>query len=527
MKMAETATDQGWLAARFGRASTGLKMFFFLSLGLLPLGLIAILASIETARENQQRQITDVRARLELKAERIDSALSRSMLMLRAAAGTMGATGWDQALCSASLDRIARAERLPGRFAIHAGGIPRCMTGGFMPGPISGRRDASSALAIDPGARAVRFAVFDEAGMVAGSGELSAEQLARLTDLPGAEKGYRLELTGAGQRLLVRDTFSSTSGARELAFTGPIAGGMLQATLRTAASPLSAAELLTILLPVLMWVAAAIIGWIIVDRLLLKPLTGMQRAIAAYQPGDTELALPTLRSPAREIGDLGLAFARVTETVARHEADLEAGLERQKRLVREVHHRVKNNLQVVASLLNLHARGATSEDASAAYASIQRRVDALAVVHRNHYAELEENRGVALRSLLSELGANLRANAPKSAAGLQIRLAVEPVHATQDVAVPVAFLVTELVEFAMFCGGRCVTVTIEEVRPGTASLIVESDALQGELKCDEKLFERFDRIVTGLSRQLRSVIQKDNEIGRYALELSIVPNGEA
>jgi two-component system, sensor histidine kinase PdtaS len=85
--------------------------------------------------------------------------------------------------------------------------------------------------------------------------------------------------------------------------------------------------------------------------------------------------------------------------------------------IREVHHRVKNNLQVVASLLNLHARGAKTEDASAAYASIQRRVDALAVVHRNHYAELEENRGVALKPLISELGANLRANAPAGAAG--------------------------------------------------------------------------------------------------------------
>jgi two-component sensor histidine kinase len=523
--MADTATEQGWLAARIGRASTGLKMLFFLSLGLLPLGLIAILASVETARENQQRQVSGVRARLELKAERIDSALSRSMLMLRAATGTMGATGWDKEACSANLDRIARAERLPGRFALYAGGVPRCMTGGFVPGPIAARAGAASAIALDEGTRALRFAVFDEAGMVTGSGELSAGELERLANLPMVERAHRLELSGPGQRLLVHDTFNPATDSKALSFSEPIAGGMLQTTLRAAAVPLSAAELLAILLPVLMWIAAAVIGWIIVDRLLLRPLTGMQRAISAYQPGDTELALPMLRSPAREIGDLGQAFARVTETVARHEADLEAGLERQKRLVREVHHRVKNNLQVVASLLNLHARGASSEDASAAYASIQRRVDALAVVHRNHYAELEENRGVALKSLMSELGANLRANAPRSASGMQIRLAVEPVHATQDVAVAVAFLVTEVVEFAMFCGGTHVTVTIEEVRPGMAGLSVATDALRGEPRCDEKLFERFDRIVTGLSRQLRSAIQKDTEAGRYSLEIAIVDGG--
>ena len=170
------------------------------------------------------------------------------------------------------------------------------------------------------------------------------------------------------------------------------------------AMPVSAVETLMILLPVMMLIWAAAIGWIVLDRLLLKPLLRLQRAVASYQPGDQQLDLPKLATPAREISDLGGAFDRVTRTVARHEADLEAAIERQTRLVREVHHRVKNNLQVVASLLNLHARGAASEEVGAAYASIQRRVDALAVVHRNHFAELEENRGVALRSLISELG---------------------------------------------------------------------------------------------------------------------------
>ncbi len=520
--MADSENEQGWFAARVGQASTALKMFFFLSLGLLPLGLIAILASIETAQENRQQHASDVQARLELQAERVESALSRGMLMLRAAGSAVGPTGWDRALCSATLERIARAERLPGRFALHAGGEPRCMTEGYVPARISGRPGRPSAIQIDPAAGTLRFAVFDEDGIIAGSGELSTEQLARITDLPGTKEAYRLELADGGRQLLIHNGLLSTSADRELAFTARIANGPLAMNLSAAAAPLSAAELLAILLPVLMWVAAAVIGWVIVDRLLLRPLAGVQRAVAAYQPGDTQIPLPSLRSPAREIGELGRAFARVTETVARHESELEAGLERQKRLVREVHHRVKNNLQVVASLLNLHARGSTSEDASAAYASIQRRVDALAVVHRNHYAELEENRGVALKPLLTELGANLRANAPHSASGMQIRLAVESVHVTQDVAVPVAFLITELVEFAMFCGGTNVVVTIEVVRPSVALLCVQTDALQGDLHCDEKLFERFDRIVTGLSRQLRSVLQKDSEAGRYSLEIAVV-----
>jgi two-component sensor histidine kinase len=192
-----------------------------------------------------------------------------------------------------------------------------------------------------------------------------------------------------------------------------------------------------------------------------------------------------------------------------------------------VHHRVKNNLQVVASLLNLHARGVTNEDVAAAYASIQRRVDALAVVHRNHYAELEENRGVALKPLISELGANLRATAPASAAQMQIRVGIEPFYATQDVAVSVAFLITELVEFAMFCGARAVAVTLEgDANAKAARLTIESDSLKAGIICDQILFDRFDRIVTGLSRQLRSKIERDLEAGRYALDITVVDKAD-
>ena len=109
---------------------------------------------------------------------------------------------------------------------------------------------------------------------------------------------------------------------------------------------------------------------------------------------------------------------------------------------------MKNNLQVVASLINIHGRSAETPAARAAYGSISRRVGALAIVHRNHFAEMEENRGISLRPLLSELAAELRATAPESARGTRIELDLEGAHTTQDVAVSVAFLVTEIVEFA-------------------------------------------------------------------------------
>ncbi|MDQ3140470.1 MAG: histidine kinase, partial [Pseudomonadota bacterium] len=160
------------------------------------------------------------------------------------------------------------------------------------------------------------------------------------------------------------------------------------------------------------------------------------------------------------------------------------------------------------------------------YASIQRRVDALAVVHRNHFAELEENRGVALRSLISELAANLRATAPPSASNMMIRLDIEPYYATQDVAVSIAFLVTEIVEFVMLCGANPVTISLTGKEDRVACLAVESESLKAGVDCDALLSERFNRIVTGLSRQLRSAIDRDEDNGRYRLDIQVVGRGD-
>ena len=172
-----------------------------------------------------------------------------------------------------------------------------------------------------------------------------------------------------------------------------------------------------LLLPVLMWILAALITWLLVSRLLVQPLKRLESSVRDYHPGQTTMDLPRKLGPAREIQELRDAFARAVARVDQSELEMTGALEGQRRLVREVHHRVKNNLQVVASLLNIHGRTADTPEARSAYAGISRRVGALSIVHRNHFAEMEENRGISLRPLLSELAAELRAGAPRKPAG--------------------------------------------------------------------------------------------------------------
>ena len=421
--------------------------------------------------------------------------------------------------------QLSQRGTAPVRFALYAAGNRLiCRTQGFEPAelPLLPPGDSTITVRVDPEGRFLAVALFDPATGAQGQIELPASMLAQIVRPDNAPFPLELDLIGNGGTMRLFDNFEESLLASKVSLSANLLGDRLELRLRGAARAMTTAEMIMILLPILMWLLATVIGWLIVQRFLITPLGAMQKAISAYQPGDKGFEAPDAKSPAREISDLGGAFDQVTRTVARHEADLEAAVERQTRLVREVHHRVKNNLQVVASLLNIHSRGSESEEVAAAYASIQRRVDALAVVHRNHYAELEKTPGVALRALISELGASLRASAPSGAARMQIRLALEPLYSNQDVAVSVAFLITEIAEFAMLCDSAPVSIALESEEPGRARLTIHTDALRDDAACQPELRDRFERIVTGLARQLRSTPERDGEVGRFAVTIAIV-----
>lgn len=519
-----SAEELGWIASRWARLSTGLKMLLILSFGLLPLGIIAILASVDNARANRAKADLEAQALVTVHAQRLSIALTRNSFTIRAARDAIIETRDLSGICKRTLDRLGRPPNTIGRFALFGQSpSPSCVSEGFTPPPVPRPAPGDIARAlITPGGNMFEIFMYDPGGGIEGIAEYRRETLASLVNTPADPGNFALELVQGNRVMPLRAADAGGALSREVVADYPFANNLYVMRLRTHVPPLSASEALVILTPVLMWLWASLAGWIIVQRLLLRPLGRIQDVISAYKPGDRGLDLPTLRTPAHEIGALGEAFNRVTHTVARHEADLEAAVVRQTRLVREVHHRVKNNLQVVASLLNLHSRGSPNEEVAAAYASIQRRVDALAVVHRNHYAELEENRGVALKPLISELAANLRATAPASAAGMQIRLDIAPFYATQDAAVSVAFLITEIVEFGMLCGADLVSVVLEANAPGSARLSIEAAALVEPIECDDALSDRFDRIVTGLARQLRSTLDRDPRRGRYSVIVGIV-----
>jgi two-component sensor histidine kinase len=508
----------------FARMPTGAKIFLILSAALMPLAIIAFLASMRTTQTADDIAAAQLRVAINESGRKLANEMIGDMTALRAALSALDADPGDAPSCARAQGVFAQQAAGGTRFVIlDRHGLPLC--GSRLPEvvtPLPPRADQPITARIIPGS-GVTLSI---AGKVPGAYAAAFFSQAFLTNT-ARPSGFALphgaRLVGGDQVLtLIDDPEAGPFGSR---VSQHVALGIdrlkLQMSVRRA--PITSPVLLAMLLPILMWLAAACIGWLVVDALLLRPLQRLRRSVAAFTPGE-EIDPGAMRAvPSQEIRDLGDTFRALSRTVATHEAGLADGLVRQTRLTREVHHRVKNNLQVISSLINFHARGARTQEATDAYASIQRRVDALAVVHRHHFAELEENRGLSLRPVIGELTSNLRATAPEGARHFGITIDIDPYLVNQDVAIAVTFLLTELIEMAMTLNPA--TQVRVSLKPGdsearallrvNAPALVDGDALRLILS------ERYGRVIEGLSRQLRSRLHHDPLVGAYEIAIAV------
>ena len=138
-----------------------------------------------------------------------------------------------------------------------------------------------------------------------------------------------------------------------------------------------------------------------------------------------------------------VASADVTER-HRQQDRIERALAERETLLREVYHRVKNNLQVVQSLLNLQRRTLPEGAARAALDDSVQRVYAMALVHEKLYQTGNLDAvplDVYTRDLLDHVGESAGA----AQRGIALGVEVDPIVASLEVAVPLGLLIAELV----------------------------------------------------------------------------------
>jgi PAS domain S-box-containing protein len=211
------------------------------------------------------------------------------------------------------------------------------------------------------------------------------------------------------------------------------------------------------------------------------------------------------------------------ERVRQRTIELDAALKEKEILLKEVHHRVKNNLQVISSLLSLQARqfrDLTFPEASQVHDALsdcQGRVRSIALVHEKLYQTSDLSR-VDFGSYLGALVQMIMASASDS---LQVRveLEVQSVRLRVDQAIPCGLLVHELVTNALkhaFPEGRRGKVYVELGRewPSRLRLVVRDDGVGMPAHlAPERSPSLGLELVRTLARQLRGELTVDREYG--------------
>lgn len=161
----------------------------------------------------------------------------------------------------------------------------------------------------------------------------------------------------------------------------------------------------------------------------------------------------------------------------RQQQRLEAALTERETLLREVYYRVKNNLQVVQSLLNLQQRSLPEGPARAAIDDSVRRIRAMGLVHEKLY-QTGNLSAVSLRDYTQDLLRHLGDASGVLTRGIELRADVADVQGSLDVSVPYGLLVTELVSNCLkhgFPGGRQGHVTVQLQREAGVLVLRVSD----------------------------------------------------
>jgi PAS domain S-box-containing protein len=150
------------------------------------------------------------------------------------------------------------------------------------------------------------------------------------------------------------------------------------------------------------------------------------------------------------------------QRVAERTDQLNTSLDEKVLLLREIHHRVKNNLQIVASLFNLQSRYIVDQTALESIRETQNRVRAMALVHERIYRS--ENVGsIDLNEYLTFLGEQVFRYYGVKSSQITLSLSISAIRLDIDTAIPLGLVINEMLSNSLkhgFPDGRKGTISI-------------------------------------------------------------------
>jgi PAS domain S-box-containing protein len=199
------------------------------------------------------------------------------------------------------------------------------------------------------------------------------------------------------------------------------------------------------------------------------------------------------------------------------EKKIQESLNEKNILLKEVHHRVKNNLQIIASLLNLQSRYITDEKTIQAIKDSQSRVKAMALVHEKLYRSSNIS-NIDLGDYIKFLGTNLFDFQGARGKGILFKTDILDISLTIDTAIPVGLMINELISNSLkyaFPDGRTGEISIAIYRQDqTLTILFKDNGIGIPADFDWHNAKSLGlRLVISLVEQLQGTIELDRTEG--------------
>jgi PAS domain S-box-containing protein len=197
---------------------------------------------------------------------------------------------------------------------------------------------------------------------------------------------------------------------------------------------------------------------------------------------------------------------------------LQESLHEKESLLKEVHHRVKNNLQLISSMLSLQASRITDSAVLELFSESRNRVRSMALVHENLYRAGNFSK-ISMLAHIETLSASLARAYGMNGGNIELRTEVEDISLDLDIAIPVGLIVNELTSNALkhaFPDRRrgCVNIGLRRLGPTRCELSLRDDGIGMAGTIDPRQSDSMGlQLVHDLTEQLHGTIVVTRERG--------------
>ncbi|MEO8242330.1 MAG: sensor histidine kinase [bacterium] len=209
----------------------------------------------------------------------------------------------------------------------------------------------------------------------------------------------------------------------------------------------------TLLFPLLMWFTSFAVAYLAVHRMVIRHINRIVSEMRTFISTRRVRDLDERSDISDELHEIDRAWHELAATVVHDEADLQHTIKEKTVLLKEVHHRVKNNLQLIASIVNLKVRRAASKEAKTALREVQMRVMTIANVHKALYEASQDGLVPADGMIEDVVNKTVKGVIPHSDQ-VDLRTSYQAFALYPDQAIPLSMLAAEAVTNALKFVGK-------------------------------------------------------------------------